>query len=414
MKRIFAKRFFLPIFLVVTYLLGLFLGACVVVSYPVYLKQREFFMSHTQTMAQEYLSGETRALDAITSPNTRILFYNANGKCIKHVEPTNLKPGTTPDISMEKYLASVLSGRKLYRPVLSRETQRELPDIMVLTGIPIIDHGTVVGAVFLIKNLMDLPAALSGYAIYFTIFYWLSAIVIAANIRKSIKLDKLQQTYIANVTHALKTPVASIKALSETLCDGVEPDPNQQKLYYGMILQEANRQDHMIRDILELSKLQSEGMDFTKTKLHAVEILDPLQDKYTTLCDCMDISLHISDVFSQLSTLYTNAACIRQILEILLDNALKFVSEGGNIWVEAAVSGKVVTFCVRDDGIGIEKEALPQVFDRFYKYSHDFNVSGSGLGLAIAKEITAGLKERIWVESEAGKGAAFFFTVHLK
>jgi len=194
----------------------------------------------------------------------------------------------------------------------------------------------------------------------------------------------------------------------------VEPDPDQQKVYYGMILREANRQDHMIRDILELSKLQSHGMDFSKTKLSTAELLAPIREKYATLCDCMDINLHISDTVSRLPALYSNAACVRQIFEILLDNALKFVSEGGNIWLDASVSGKTAVICVRDDGIGIEKEALPQIFDRFFKGSHDFNSSGSGLGLAIAKEITAGLKERIWAESEIGKGSSFFFTVHLK
>lgn len=414
MKELFAKRLSLSVLLLVIYLVGLLLGAYAVVSYPVYLKQRDFFLSHTRTMAQEYLAGETVALDAITGPNTRILYYNADGECIRHVEPTNLKPGTTPDIPMGKYLPSVLSGRELYRPVLSRETQRELPDIMVLTGIPITEDGVIIGAVFQIKNLLDLPAAISGYALYFSILYWLSVYFIISNSRKTKKLDKVRQTYIANVTHALKTPVASIKALSETLCDEVESDPDRRKVYYGMILQEANRQDHMIRDILELSKLQNKGMDFTRARFSADELLAPIRDKYATLCDCMDVQLHIPDFFSRLPVLYSNAACIRQVIEILLDNALKFVPEGGNIWVDASVSGKIVTFCVRDDGIGIEKDALPQVFDRFFKGSHDFNASGSGLGLAIAKEIILGLKERIWAESEPGKGAAFYFTVHTK
>ncbi|MGN1004446.1 MAG: sensor histidine kinase, partial [Oscillospiraceae bacterium] len=99
---------------------------------------------------------------------------------------------------------------------------------------------------------------------------------------------------------------------------------------------------------------------------------------------------------------------------ILLDNAVKFVPEGGDIWVDTVAARSQTTFCVRDNGVGISKEALPHVFERFFKGSHDFNVSGSGLGLAIAKEIAAGLREKIWVESEPGQGAAFFFTVHHK
>ena len=97
-----------------------------------------------------------------------------------------------------------------------------------------------------------------------------------------------------------------------------------------------------------------------------------------------------------------------------MDNAVKFVPEDGDIWVDASAARNQTTFCVRDNGVGISKEALPHVFERFFKGSHDFNTSGSGLGLAIAKETISGLKEKIWVESEPGKGAAFYFTIHHK
>ena len=413
MKNVIKKPGLLIVALLLIYVAGLFLGAFAVISFPVYLRQQSFFRMITQSIAQEYLVGETASQDEMTSPNTYILIYDRNGDCVQYVPPTNA-PTEQPPLSLDKHVSTVLAGKAIYRPVFLSGRTRGRVDIIVMTGMPMFQNESVEGAVFLLKGLVELPATIAGFSVYFTIFYWVSALVIASNLRKRQRLNELQRTYIANVTHALKTPVASIKALSETLCDEVEPDPGQQKVYYGMILREANRQDHMIRDILELSKLQSHGMDFSKTKLFAAELLAPIQEKYATLCDCMDVQLHISDSVSHLPALYSNAACVRQIFEILLDNALKFVSEGGNIWLEASIAGKTAVFCVRDDGIGIEKDALPQVFDRFFKGSHDFNSSGSGLGLAIAQEITAGLKERIWAESEVGSGSSFFFTVHLK
>ena len=414
MKRRFFKPVLLPLVLIVLYVLGLFLGAFAVSAYPIFYKQKHFFTMRTRAIAREYAEGVEETLNHMTGYNTRILIYDAQGNCLRHTAPNNSIPGAEPGISLDKYLPAVLSGKEIYRPAFAQETQRELSDIVIVVGAPIWDGGHVSGAAFLVKNLMDLPEAIVGYCVYFTIFYWVSAFVIVSNLRKKRKLDKLQQNYIANVTHAFKTPIASIKALSETLCDGVEPDPDRQKVYYGMILQEANRQDHMIRDVLELSKLQSSGMDFTREKVSAAAILEPVLDKYSTLCDCMDITLHVSEEISRLPPLYTNAACVKQVLEILLDNALKFVEEGGGIWIEASVSRNQAVICVRDNGIGISREALPHVFERFFKCSHNFNESGSGLGLAIAREIIAGLKEKIWVESEPGKGAAFFFTVRLK
>ena len=417
MKKAVAKPSVLAALLVVLYLFGLFLGACAISAFPIY-RQKEFFFSRARDIAREELGSVETTLRKTVDANTRILIFDAGGNCLRHVTPTNSNSNDKPGVSLKKAVPSVLAGNEIFRLAFARETQRAssspLNDIMVVVGVPIQEQDTVVGAVFLIKNLMDLPATIVGYTVYFTLFYWLSVFFIVSNTRKKRKLDQLQQNYIANVTHAFKTPIASIKALSETLCDGVEPDPDKQRVYYGMILQEANRQDHMVRDVLELSKLQSNGMDFTKTKLRAAEVFDPVLEKYATLCDCMGITLHISEQLSLLPPLYTNAACVKQILEILLDNAVKFVPEGGDIWVDVSVSRGQTTFCVRDNGVGISKEALPHVFERFFKGSHDFNAAGSGLGLAIAQEIAAGLKEKIWVESKPGEGAAFFFTVRVK
>jgi signal transduction histidine kinase len=103
-----------------------------------------------------------------------------------------------------------------------------------------------------------------------------------------------------------------------------------------------------------------------------------------------------------------------RILEILLDNALRFVEEGGHIWLEASCHSKQAVICVRDDGKGISPKALPYIFERFFKEESGYASAGNGLGLAIAKEITLALKERIWVKSEAGKGSAFYFTAQMK
>ena len=105
---------------------------------------------------------------------------------------------------------------------------------------------------------------------------------------------------------------------------------------------------------------------------------------------------------------------MRSILSVLLDNALKFVPEGGSVDLDAAVSGRSAVITVRDDGPGIAAEDLPHIFDRFFKCGGERGKSGSGLGLAIARENTLGLRERIWAESEPGAGSAFHFTLRLR
>ena len=414
MKKLIRKPFLCAGFLLILYILIAFLGAFAVISYPVYYEQRNFLTSTAENIAAEYATGSTETLDYMAGSDIRILVLDENGNYLRHILPNYASPDTDPGHLYQKRLPTVLSGKNIFTMTFQYNTNRNRIDITVIAGVPVLNQNSTVGSVFMIKTLKNLPDALLGYLLYFTIFYWLAACLFISYMRKVNTLEQLQRNYIANITHALKTPITSIKALSETLCDGVEPDPDQQRVYYGMILREANRQDHMIRDVLQLSKMQSNGMDFTKTKLDAFQALEPLLDKYGTLADCMGISLHISDKLHQLPLLYTNEVCLKQMTGILLDNALKFVPEGGDIWIDSSIARNHITFCVRDNGVGIPKDALPHVFERFFKGSHDFNASGSGLGLAIAKETAAGLKEKIWVESKPDKGSAFYFTVHLK
>jgi len=412
MKKVLGKHIVLAVFLVALYILGLILSGFTISAYPL-SRQKSFHIKEAQEIAQKYLESNEETftvwLDGALGGKTQLLIYDLSGNCLLNQAS---EPGL--QIQHQKNLSAVLNGNVTYKLQFTKEPSPTIHNLMGITGVPLTDQSTIIGAVFMIKKTIAVTESLIGYASYFTLLYWLTTFFIVSNIRKKARLEQLQQNYIANVTHALKTPVASIKALSETLCDGVEPDPDRQRVYYGMILQEANRQDHMIRDILELSKLQSHGADFSKTRLSSSVVFDPVLDKYAALCDCMDITLQVSESIHSLPMLYTNEACVKQILEILLDNAIKFVPDGGLIRVDATVSGKIATICVRDNGTGISKDALPHVFERFFKGSHDFNSSGSGLGLAIAQELTAGLKEKIWVESELGKGSAFFFTIHLK
>ena len=109
--------------------------------------------------------------------------------------------------------------------------------------------------------------------------------------------------------------------------------------------------------------------------------------------------------------LFTNEDRILQLLHILMDNAFKFVQEDGKVTLDACIFRTCVRISVRDNGVGIAKDVLPYVFDRFYKEDKARNTQGSGIGLSIAKELIHGMGEKIEVTSEPGKGSEFSFTV---
>ena len=206
MTNLWKRPAFLAVLFLVIYVIGLILGAYAVVAFPYYRKQKGYFDGKAEIIAQEYLEGSTDSLYSMASSYQHIYVYNAAGELLYHVDPIFSKSNARPVDVPRQYLSSVLSGREVYRLIFAREMQRSVPDIMAVSGIPIQKNGTIAGAVFFVKNLVDLPATLVGYALYFTVFYALTIFFFVSTTRRKQKLDKLPQNYIANVTHALKTP----------------------------------------------------------------------------------------------------------------------------------------------------------------------------------------------------------------
>ncbi len=380
------------------YLLILVLGSAAITEYPLRKQRRALFR-----LADTYAAplSEPGAEIPYISPQIYLIRVGADGifACLREPAP-----------GLDGCAAAAMGGERAFRVSFGDAPDSLAPSMFAAAGVPLPDGG----ALLVVENVTLLPEVLTAFFCYFTVLYWLSLYFILSSLQRRRRLEEARQTYIDNVTHALKTPVASIKALSETLCDGVESDPERLRQYCGLILKEANRQDRMIRDVLTLSRLQNHGTDFTRSAVDPAEVFPPLLEKYALLFDYSGIAFRAGAGLSALPTLWTNAECVRSILSVLLDNALKFVPEGGSVELDAAVSGRSAVVTVRDDGPGIAAEDLPHIFDRFFKCGGERGKSGSGLGLAIARENALGLRERIWAESSPGAGSAFHFTIRLK
>lgn len=141
------------------------------------------------------------------------------------------------------------------------------------------------------------------------------------------------------------------------------------------------------------------------------ELVVLIESKYSFLSDEMGIVFEITENARNLPAVLSNKDKVLQLVNILMDNAMKYVGEDGRITFDAEVHSRVVTVLISDNGPGIAKEHLPYIFERFYKSEQSHNEKGSGLGLAIAEEIVNGLGEKISVTSKPGKGTIFQFTL---
>ena len=412
MRRKPMKSSTVALILVFIYVVGLLVGFGVV-CYLLSASKRPGLAYVTDMMAADYSA--TGKMDPSPISGRVGIVYNTAGEAVDLFQANGrpiyfdfTKQGT-------KYLPKVLKGNETLHLVLFAKDDTTLGyTSLVYFGIPLMDGETVTGALLWVRELQDLLETLLAFFCTFTVVFAVVTVFILLNLRNQRRYEQMRRHYIDNITHELKTPVASIKALAEALSDGMEKSPIDRSVYYGMIIREANRQERMICDVLELSKLQSFQIKLTKQPVDSESLFAPVLEKYASYCDLMGISLLIDDSIQSIPELYTDSKHIQVVLDALLSNAIKFVSDEGTIRVSAHLSRKQATICIADNGKGISRQELPRVFERFYKVSRNDNESGSGLGLAIAREITDNLHEKLWIESEEGTGTQAYFTVSLK
>lgn len=279
-----------------------------------------------------------------------------------------------------------------------------------LAGSPIIRGGRFAGFVYVCRRLEYMYLLWFIYALVSTVLFYLIALTVHYQRKSRERIEEIYHKYIANISHELKSPVASISAIAETLSEGFAEDEATRSRYYGIMLRESKLLEHSVLQIIELSKYQDGQLAFVKKRVTTHQLLDLVCERFSDRCEEIGITFWVDESVWELPVLYTDPARMQELFNILLDNAYKFVADDGKIFIDATSKFGQATLRVNDNGRGISAEDMPHVFERFYKTTVD-NPTGSGLGLAIAKEITGGLGEEIWAQSEEGKGTIFFVTV---
>ncbi|MBQ8617891.1 MAG: HAMP domain-containing protein, partial [Clostridia bacterium] len=234
---------------------------------------------------------------------------------------------------------------------------------------------------------------------------------ILSDVTSAERLEQTRRDYVANVSHELRTPLTAMRALIEPLRDGLIKTEEQRQQTYNVVLRETMRLTRLVSDMLELSRLQSGKASLTKSIFSPRPLLDVIHETYSAYAEDYQQTF-IYDVPCELPQVLGNPDRTQQVLIALLDNAFKYSSEGGTVTLHVKLEDDILRVTVRDTGIGISREDLPHVFDRFYKADKSHGGKGTGLGLAIAYEIMKQLGEEMTVESVEGVGSAFSFTLH--
>ena len=236
---------------------------------------------------------------------------------------------------------------------------------------------------------------------------------IVANMEELQKTDKLRRELIANVSHDLRSPLASIKGYLETLqIKESDLTSETRREYVDTILNVTNGLEGLVDQLFELSKLDAMQI---QPELEPFSIADLVQDvvmKFKPVADKSNIKLEAS-LSDQLPQVHADIGLIERALPNLIDNALRYTPENGTVEVRIENSQKKVRVYVSDTGYGIKQEELPLIFDRFYRVekSRAKATGGSGLGLAITKKILEIHQSNINVESKVNEGTTFSFNL---
>ncbi len=241
----------------------------------------------------------------------------------------------------------------------------------------------------------------------------IGAVALLSDVSESERLEQLRRDYVANVSHELRTPLTGIRGMVEPLMDGVIDTDEEKMECYRIIHQETLRLEKLIGEMLDMSRLQSGRIEIELEPLALPGILEGAVRRLFKNAESCHIALRC-EYPEDLPPVMGNEDRIMQVLIILMDNALSFTPEGGEIVVFAHVENDHVAVGVRDTGAGIAPADLPYIWERFYKADKSrMRTTGTGLGLSIAKLVCEHMKGKIGVQSEVGKGSTFTFTLEI-
>lgn len=222
------------------------------------------------------------------------------------------------------------------------------------------------------------------------------------------RLERVRRDFVANASHELKTPLTSIRGFAETLLDG-EPPPDLRRRFLEAIRENTLRLQHLIDDLLDLSRLESGGWQARSEVVEVAQLAARVWEDFADRAEARDMEFTISGDARAVA----DEQGLEQILRNLLDNALRYTPAEGRVEVQIADRHGRVEVAVADTGTGIPSRALPRIFERFYRAdtSRAREVGGTGLGLAIVRHLVGAMGGEVWAESELGGGTTIRFTL---
>ena len=269
------------------------------------------------------------------------------------------------------------------------------------------------------REEFDVPGPASRHlAVYvsrFTGHGMPGAVVVIDDTTDVRRVERMRQDFVANASHELKTPLAVIKSTVEALLDGAADDPEARAGFLDQVAREADRLADLIKDMLSLARSESGALGLEPRAVKLDKAITDCMERRHPRADTKTLTLvekPPADAPADVAA-WADPDALRQVMDNLVDNAIKYTPNGGRITVRWGATAETVSFEVEDTGVGIPAADVDRVFERFYRVdkARDRAQGSTGLGLSIVKHLLQAMRGQVRVNSKPGKGTTFRVTL---
>jgi two-component system phosphate regulon sensor histidine kinase PhoR len=239
-------------------------------------------------------------------------------------------------------------------------------------------------------------------------------LVVFVDVTDLRRLESMRRDFVANVSHELRTPITVIRSSAETAGGALLTQPAAAREFIEVIERQAERLQQLVEDLLQLARIESPALKLSPEAIDVKPFASQTLSMFRERAEARNIQL-VLQIADDLPMVHADRRAAEQVLSNLLDNAVRYATEGATITLRAARDAQRLTISVSDTGPGIEGKHLPRLFERFYRVDagRSREVGGTGLGLSIVKHLVEAMGGSLNVESSPGKGTTFSFTLPL-
>ena len=343
--------------------------------------------------AQATTEGEKRKLSSVISYMTDgVIATDRKGRIILINDPAEKMLSVSRETVLAQPIVSVIGLDENY----------SFEDLLLEKESVVLDYSTK-GKPFILRANFSVIQKESGFVN--------GLIAVLYDITEQEKIDIERREFVANVSHELRTPLTTMRSYLEALAEGAWKDEEIAPNFLEITQGETERMIRLVNDLLQLSKMDSVDYRLSKEWVNFPIFFNRIIDRFELTKNLN--ATFIREIEDETIFVEIDEDKITQVLDNIISNAMKYSPEGGIITFKTKQSEDKITISISDEGVGIPKDNLDKIFDRFYRVdkARTRKLGGTGLGLAIAKEMVNAHGGNIWADSVEGKGTTIFFTL---